>query len=84
MTPGRKPHSHLRRKAHRHGIARLLNSSYTGGRLVHETVETALPFHWLARYAAGHYGMKVLHVTPYGRLRRRWVLTPRSSYARPS
>src|SRR5207247_63310 len=42
----------LRSWAHRHGIARLVNATHSGGRLWQVTVETALPVKSLARYAA--------------------------------
>lgn len=65
--------SWLRRWAHRHGVARILNeriSGYLG--FMGAYVQTCLPVTALARYAAGRYGLRV--VSRVGMFAWRWQL----------
>jgi hypothetical protein len=71
--------SAARRFAHKHGIARVLNSEtgYGNPETVRAYVETALPLKALAYYAAhdaGLYHARIVDHEHTGLLRRRWTL----------
>lgn len=75
MTPSKRL-TRLRRWAHRHGIARHINSSYYRGAYRSVSVDTAFPSKALARYACPYFGMRVTTSSRLGRLGRRWRLEP--------
>lgn len=78
-------YSIVRRFAHRHGIARVVNSStgYGSPETVRVLVETAWPLKALAYYAAHDplvklYHGQIVHHEHIGVLRRRWTIRKRA------
>lgn len=75
MTIHRREHTRLQRWAHRHGIARELNSCYRGGQgWTNAYIETAIPSEWLARWASRSWDSHTTEVERMGVLRRRWLI----------
>jgi hypothetical protein len=75
VTWTRRELSPLMGKLHRWGIARMLNSVSQSGRgWTTAYVETALPWRFLARYAARSWDTRCVRVERVGLLRRRWLV----------